>query len=79
MSRFADIRVEWRVAEIESTLRGKAESYEVSKVASSVDCLERASRETRSEVDGLRSELQTLQEELRQALQRIEDLEMAQP
>jgi hypothetical protein len=71
MSRFADIRVEWRVAEIESTLRQKADRYEISSLRSNVDSLERANRELGAEVIGLRGELEILKEMLRNAFQNI--------
>jgi predicted RNase H-like nuclease (RuvC/YqgF family) len=67
--RFADIRTEWRVDQIERDLQRKAESHEVSTLRSDVDSLERANRELISYIDGLRSTCETL-------LQRIEEIEL---
>ena len=64
MTRFADIRVEWRVEEIERTLQRKAGSHEVSTLNSDVVRLERANEELRAEVIGLRIELQAMREEI---------------
>ncbi len=64
MSRFADIRVEWRVEQIENTLHRKADSHEVSTINSDVVRLERANEELRTEVDGLRTELHAMREEI---------------
>lgn len=61
---FADVRTEWRVNDIERSLRGKAESHEVSSLRSDVDGLERTIREMRSLCDGLRFELETYKSEL---------------
>ena len=69
MSRFADIRVEWRVEEIERNVRGKAESHEVSTISSDVVRLEHSLRETRAEVDGLRAQLQTMQDQIARLFQ----------
>jgi predicted nucleic acid-binding Zn-ribbon protein len=60
--RFADIRTEWRVDAIEQTLHRKADLHEVNTLSGDVGSLERANRELRSEVDGLRAQLQTLQD-----------------
>lgn len=66
--RFADIRTEWRVEQIERDLQRKIESHEVSTLRSDVDSLERANRELSSCIDGLRATCETL-------LQRIEEIE----
>jgi len=66
--RFADIRTEWRVEQIERDLQRKVESNEVSTLRSDVDSLERANRELSSCIDGLRATCETL-------LQRIEEIE----
>jgi uncharacterized ParB-like nuclease family protein len=60
MSRFADIRVEWRVEEIERNLQRKADQNEIYTLTGDVDRLECSLREARAEVDGLRHELQAL-------------------
>lgn len=70
--RFADIRTEWRVEEIERNLSRKADSYEVSTLSSDVGRLERANGELRSEVDGLRNELQTCKDQIERLLQLVE-------
>ena len=69
MSRFADIRVEWRVEEIERSLQRKAENHEVSSLAGDVGRLERANGELCTEVARLRNELQALQDQVTQLLQ----------
>ena len=69
MSRFADIRVEWRVEEIERNVQRKADSHEVSTVAGDVVRLEHSLRETRAEVDGLRAQLQTMQDQIERLMQ----------
>lgn len=66
--RFADIRTEWRVDQIERDLQRKVESHEVSTLRSNVDSLERANRDLSSCIDGLRATCETL-------LQRIEEIE----
>lgn len=73
MSRFADVRVEWRVEEIERNLQRKADSHELSSITGDVGRLECALRETRTEVDGLRSQLQTLQEQITQLQATLEE------
>lgn len=70
--RFADILTEWRVEEIERNLSRKADSYEVSTLSSDVGRLERANGELRSEVDGLRNELQTCKDQIERLLQLVE-------
>jgi hypothetical protein len=64
MSRLADIRVEWRVADIERTLNEKAERYEVSTLSSDVGSLERALREACAGIAGLCAELPALQDQI---------------
>lgn len=66
--RFADIRTEWRVEQIERDLQRKVESNEVSTLRSNVDSLERANRELSFYIDELRATCETL-------LQRIEEIE----
>jgi predicted RNase H-like nuclease (RuvC/YqgF family) len=66
--RFADIRTEWRVEQIERDLQRKVESNEVSTLRSDVDSLERANRALSSCIDGLRATCETL-------LQRSEEIE----
>lgn len=64
MSRFADIRTEWRVDSIERKLDQKGESHEISSLRSDVDRLERTNTELSSEIAGLRDELSTLRENI---------------
>lgn len=52
---------DWRVQDIESKVNRKAESHEVSTLSSNVDSLECALRESRAEVDGLRSRVLELE------------------
>lgn len=66
---FADPRTEWRINDIEREVRGKADSHEVSTLSSDVGRLERANGEIRSEVDGLRNELQSLQDQIERLMQ----------
>ena len=65
---FADPRTEWRIGDIERDVRGKADRHEVAALRSDVDSLERALRESRAEIDGLRSELEA-------CLQRVREIE----
>ena len=71
MSRFADIRVEWRVEQIERDVSRKADSHEVSTLRSNVDSLERICGALRSELDGIRNEFQTLQDQHRETQERL--------
>ena len=66
MSHFADIRVEWRVEEIECSLQRKADQHEVSSLSSDVGRLEHSLRETRTEAAGLYSQVQTMQDQIEQ-------------
>lgn len=66
--RFADIRTEWRVNDIERQMQQKAESHDVDSLRSNVDRLERSIGEASSCIDGLRFELEA-------TLSRVEDLE----
>ena len=50
------------VSSIKSDLHRKANSYEISTLSSKVDSLEHTIRELRTEIDGLCSRLQTLEE-----------------
>lgn len=70
--QFADIRTEWRVNDIERSLQSKAESHQVSLLNSDVASLERTVRGLSSLCDGLRYELQTCQDQVRE-LQRVID------
>jgi len=63
--RFEDTRTEWRINDIERSLNGKADSHRLDQTNGDVDRLECALRELSSLVDGLRSELQTCQGEIR--------------
>ncbi len=69
---FSDPRTEWRINDIERSVRGKADSHEVSTLSSDVGRLERANGELRSEVDGLRNELQALQGQVERLIQLTE-------
>lgn len=66
---FSDPRTEWRISDIERNLRGKADSHEVSTLSSDVGRLERANGELRSEIDGLRYELQAVKDQVERLLQ----------
>jgi predicted nucleic acid-binding Zn-ribbon protein len=50
-------------SEIEHKLHGKVDSHEIHSLNHKVDSLERTIRELRSEIDGLVSRLQTLEED----------------
>lgn len=63
-----DPRTEWRITDIERSLRGKAEYYELSSLRSQLGSLEHTVRELRSLVDGLRTELQTVQDQVGEPL-----------
>jgi predicted nucleic acid-binding Zn-ribbon protein len=65
MTRFADVRVEWHVEQIERDISRKADSHEVYTLCSDVDSLERTCGVLSSVVDGLRNELATLQDQIR--------------
>ena len=65
-----DIRDEWRLNEIErKAQRAMDKANEIDSLRSTVDSLERSSRELSAAVDGLRHELQALKEGLIQATQ----------
>ena len=55
-------RLQSDIHSIEQKLHGKVSTYELSSLHSKVDGLERAIGEIRSSLDGLRFELQALQE-----------------
>ena len=60
---FADIRTEWRVADLESkTNENSRRLYEVDSLRRDVDSLEHSLRQARSDIDGLRYELQAEKE-----------------
>lgn len=63
-------RVGQDIRELESK---KADKHEIHTTNSRVDSLERASWETCSDVNGLRTELQTTQEELRRIKELIRE------
>jgi len=64
------IRDEWRINAIEDKAnRAMYKANELDALRSNVDSLERACREFRTEVDGLRNELQSLKDALRQAVE----------
>ena len=70
---------EWRLSDIErSAKRAEDRLYELDSIRSDVDSLEHTVRELRTEVDGLRAELQASQErhsqdiaELRETLEAL--------
>lgn len=64
MSHFSDPRIEWRINDIESSLRGKADSHEMHSLRSSVDSLERTVREACADIAWLRGELQAAQDQI---------------
>jgi predicted nucleic acid-binding Zn-ribbon protein len=65
MSRFADSQTESRIYGIERDVSRKAEGHEVSTLRSDVHRLEHSLWEARTDIDGLRNELQTLQDQVR--------------
>lgn len=69
--RFADIRTEWRVDTIESTLRQKVDQHELSSTNSDVDRLGRSLREAYACIDQLRSELEATTSKLEQLENRL--------
>lgn len=75
--RFADIRTEWRVDAIETSLRQKAESHELHSINSDVHRLECSLRESRSETSELRAQLQELQENIGVITKRLEEVEQS--
>lgn len=62
----SDIRLEWRIADIERDLRQKQDKYEKTEADRNVDRLEHSVRELSSTIDGLRYELQALQDQVNQ-------------
>lgn len=64
MTRFADPRVEWRMEDVERSLQRKAESYEVTALASDVARLECSLRESCAEIYGLRTQLEATQDQI---------------
>lgn len=62
--RFDDCRTEWRISDIERSLRDKVDRHELSSTNGDVARLEDSIRELSSLVDGLRYELQTCKEKL---------------
>lgn len=61
-------RVQCDIDNLNSQLHRKADSHEVYALNSKVNSLERSVRELSSSLDGLRAELQALQENFRQTL-----------
>ena len=55
---------DWRIDEIERKAVGAAKSHEVSALREHVDRLEYSLREVRSDLDGLRQQIYTLQENI---------------
>jgi hypothetical protein len=68
---YGDVRDEWRLTSIERKFDDKADKHEIYSIRSTVDSLEHSLREACSDINGLRSQLQTLQEAVEQ-LQRNE-------
>jgi archaellum component FlaC len=57
-------RIQSEISSIENQIRGKADNHEIHSIHSRLDNLERECREIRSLFDGIRSELQTAQENI---------------
>ena len=65
---------EWRLSDIErSAKRAEDRLYELDSIRSDVDSLEHAVRELRTEVDGLRNELQASQIQHAQDIAELRD------
>ena len=62
--RFDDPRTEWRINDLERSVRNKAESYEVAALISNVHGLEHSCRALSSCIDELRTELQRCQDKI---------------
>lgn len=73
MTRFADIRTEWRVEQIERDIRGKADQHEIHTLRSNVDSLERTNREISAVVDGLRYEFEALKDQVTRLIQETQE------
>ena len=70
--RCDDLQLEWRINDVERTANeASGRLHELDSLRSDVDSNECALRESRSEVDGLRYELQTLQEKVDQMLEAL--------
>lgn len=66
---------EWRIEEIERNAKRAVDSlWKLDALSSRVDSLECALRESRSEADGLRSELQTCQETVRRLEEQVVEM-----
>ena len=78
---FADTRTEWRVADIERQLTSlERKSYEVDSLRSDVARLERSNGELGTEIVGLRAQLETALDAIRQLQQaEIDRLQSAHP
>jgi multidrug resistance efflux pump len=61
-------RLQGDIDRVASDVRGKVDRYELDQTNRNVDSVERELREVRSEIDGLRLELQEIQEGHRQVL-----------
>lgn len=68
MMQFSDPRFEWRIADIERQLNDKQSKYETTEADRRLDRLESALREARSQIDGLRSELEACQDQVIQLI-----------
>lgn len=75
MSRFSDPQTEWRVSEIESKLREKADSHELTSLQRDLDRLESSLRGAISEFEVVRSELESAKELVTRLEQRVIELE----
>jgi predicted nucleic acid-binding Zn-ribbon protein len=64
--RFADIRTEWRVEQIERDIQQKADQHEIYTLRSTLDSLERTVREASTNIDGLRYELEVQESRVRE-------------
>lgn len=71
MPRFADSQIESRISGIERELSRKVDPHEIHTLRSDVASLEHTCGAPRSEVDGLRNELQTLQDQHRETQERL--------
>lgn len=60
---------DWRIDDIERAAKAAAPAHEVAALRGNVDRLEHSLREVRSEIDGLRAQLSTLQDSLIPMLQ----------
>jgi polyhydroxyalkanoate synthesis regulator phasin len=69
--RLDDCRIEWRINDVENKAeQAVSRIYEIDEARRNVDSLERSLRESRSEIDGLRSRLQACEDRIRQIEER---------